>query len=207
MEPAPPGADAPEYEPRPRSDGDPELTALLARGPDGARDWSLLLERVYGELKLLAKGRLRSERAGNSLDATALVHEAYLRLVGDRAMDFQGRRHFFGAAARAMQRVLIDRARRVGRQKRGGDRLRVTLGAEAAGLEFDPDALLDVEAALDGLEVEDPRAAEVARLRLFAGLELAEVAAQLGVSERTAAREWAFARAHLGACLDPGDRG
>jgi RNA polymerase sigma factor (TIGR02999 family) len=179
-----------------------DLTALLARGPDGGRDWSRVLEHVYGELKVLARHRLRSERAGHSLDATGLVHEAYLRLLGDRHMDFAGRRHFFGAAARAMQRVLIDRARRVGRQKRGGDRLRVTLGVEGAAVELDPDALLDIEAALEALEAEDPRAAEVARLRLFAGLELAEIAAQLDVSERTAAREWAFARAHLGARLD-----
>lgn len=196
-------------QPGPRQQGrDPEpidLTQLIARGPDGERDWSQLLPIVYDELRVLARRRLLGERAGHSVDATALVHEAYLRLLGDRHMDFESRRHFFGAAARAMQRVLIDRARKFGRQKRGGDRLRVTLGDRDFGEHFAAEQLIELNDALEVLEQEDSRAAEVARLKLFAGLEMAEIAEALELGERTAAREWAFARARLGEMLEPGD--
>lgn len=187
-----------------REPGPIDLTQLIARGPDGQRDWSQLLPLVYDELRVLARRRILGERAGHSVEATALVHEAYLRLLGDRHMDFESRRHFFGAAARAMQRVLIERARKIGRQKRGGDRLRVTLGDQDLGENLAADQLIELNDALEVLEQEDARAAEVARLKLFAGLEMAEIAQTLELGERTAAREWAFARARLGEMLDPG---
>ncbi|MCB9913568.1 MAG: sigma-70 family RNA polymerase sigma factor [Planctomycetes bacterium] len=179
--------------------GDPraEVTRLLAQGEPGA---PALLELVYGELHAMARGRMGGERAGHTLQATALVSEAWLRL-GSAEAGWRDRSHFFAAASEAMRRILVDHARKVRSQKRGGDLARVTLGAPDAALEVWPDELLALDEALNALEREDPRAAEVTRLRYFVGLSMPEVAQALDVSERTAHREWTFARARLSELL------
>ncbi len=153
---------------------------------------------VYDELRKLAAARLAREPDGHSLDATALVHEAYIRL-GDAA--FADRSAFFRAAAVAMQRILVDRARSRKAGKRGGKARAVLLDDLDATLGPDPDLLLDVDAALARLAAEDPSSAEVARYRLFAGLSIEEAAEAMGVSRATAFREWAYARSWLATAL------
>jgi RNA polymerase sigma factor (TIGR02999 family) len=180
-----------------------QVTRLLQGGLEDERSREELLALVYDELRELARRRMSGERAGHTLEATALVHEAWMRLVASPSPDWHSRRHFYGAAAEAMRRVLVDHARRARSQKRGGERVRVTLGADLA-LELDPERFLSVVEALDRLAEEDPRAAEVTRLRFFSGLEMAELAAALGISERTAHREWTFARARLTELLADG---
>jgi RNA polymerase sigma factor (TIGR02999 family) len=154
---------------------------------------------VYDELKRLAAARLAGERAGHSLDATALVHEAYLRLG---AASFANRSGFFRAAAVAMQRILVDHARHRKTARRGGGARTVAIEREAPTLGADPELVLDVDAGLGRLALEDATAAEVARLRLFAGLSVDEAALALGVSRATAFREWAYARSWLATALD-----
>jgi RNA polymerase sigma factor (TIGR02999 family) len=154
---------------------------------------------VYDELKRLAAARLAGERAGHSLDATALVHEAYLRL-GDAAFD--DRSGFFRAAAVAMQRILVDHARQKRAGKRGGGERTLVLGGDAPTVGPDPDLLLDIDEALSRLAIEDPSSADVARYRLFAGLTIDEAAEAMGVSRATAFREWAYARSWLATALD-----
>ena len=156
---------------------------------------------VYDELRRLAAARLAHERAGHSLDATALVHEAYLRL-GDAV--FADRSGFFRAAAVAMQRILVDHARARKAARRGGGARTVALDEVGAARGDDPDFLLDVAAALDRLASEDPGSGEVARHRLFAGLSIEEAAEALGISRATAYREWAYARSWLATALGPG---
>ena len=156
---------------------------------------------VYDELKRLAAARLAGEAKGHSLDATALVHEAYLRL-GDAA--FADRSGFFRAAAVAMQRILVDDARRRRAGKRGGGARTVDFEAVGAIHGPDPDLLLDVDEALARLASEDPTAAEVARYRLFAGLSIEEAAEAMGVSRASAYREWAYARSWLATALASG---
>ena len=155
---------------------------------------------VYDELKRLAAARLAGEAKGHSLDATALVHEAYLRL-GDAA--FADRSGFFRAAAVAMQRILVDHARRRRAGKRGGGDRTIALEGEqlSLGLGPDSDLVLDVDEALARLAVEDPSSAEVARHRLFAGLSIDEAAEALGLSRASAYREWAYARSWLADAL------
>jgi RNA polymerase sigma factor (TIGR02999 family) len=153
---------------------------------------------VYDELRKLAAARLAGEAHGHSLDATALVHEAYLRL-GDAA--FADRSGFFRAAAVAMQRILVDNARRRRAGKRGGGARNVTFDDLGAIRDPDPDLLLDVDEALGRLAVEDPSSAEVARYRLFAGLSIEEAAEVMGVSRASAFREWAYARSWLATAL------
>jgi RNA polymerase sigma factor (TIGR02999 family) len=157
---------------------------------------------VYDELKWLAAARLAGERAGHSLDATALVHEAYLRL-GEAS--FADRSGFFRAAAIAMQRILVDHARRRKTARRGGGVRTLALEGEAPALGADPNLVLDVDAALERQAREDATAAEVARLRLLAGLSIDEAALAMGVSRATAFREWAYARSWLATALDPGE--
>jgi RNA polymerase sigma factor (TIGR02999 family) len=154
---------------------------------------------VYEELKRLAAARLAGERSGHSLDATALVHEAYLRL-GEAT--FADRSSFFRAAAVAMQRILVDHARRRKAARRGGGARTVVLDGDAPALGSDPDLVLDVDAALERLAREDPSSAEVARHRLFSGLSIDETAEALGISRATAFREWAYARSWLATALD-----
>jgi RNA polymerase sigma factor (TIGR02999 family) len=154
-------------------------------------------------LRALAAARLAHEKAGHILQPTALVHEAYLRLVGgDQPQNWNGRGHFFGAAAEAMRRILIDQARRKRRPRHGGDRDRVALG-EAAALPADDraDDLLALDEALTALARAEPAKAELVKLRYFAGLTLDEAAACLGISPATAKRHWALARAWLFAAL------
>jgi RNA polymerase sigma factor (TIGR02999 family) len=156
-----------------------------------------LLPLVYDELRRLAHARLRQEPAGQTLQATALVHEVYLRLVGDEDPGWNGRAHFFGAAARAMRRILVERARGRARLKRGGGLSRETW-IEPAALESDSSLeLLALDEALDRLAVHDARKSEVVLLRHFAGLELAEIASALGISLATAKTDWSYAKAWL----------
>ena len=149
---------------------------------------------VYEELRRLAASKLQGEASGHTLNATALVHEAYLRLGSAR---FADRADFFRAAAVAMQRILVDHARNRLAIKRGGTARRFELLEGDRVLPYDPDTLIDADAALARLNAQDPGSAEVARLRLFAGLSVAEAAEALGLSRATAFREWAFARAWL----------
>jgi RNA polymerase sigma factor (TIGR02999 family) len=157
-----------------------------------------LFEQIYSQLRCVAQERLHSERPGHTLQATALVHEVWLRLVGDRGMDYGGRAQFFAAAVEAMRRILIDHARKKGAVRRGGGRRPLPL---AGGVDLASDDEIADAVSLDDLilrlEKEDPRAALVVRLRYFAGLSIAETAGVLGVSPATVKNEWAYARAWL----------
>lgn len=156
-----------------------------------------LLPLVYEELRRLARARMAHERPGHTLTPTALVHEAYLRLVGDSELTWANRAHFFAAAAEAMRRILIERARRAARVKHGGGHLRVTLDEALMGQEAASDDFLALDEALDRLETQDAAMAAVVKLHQFAGLSLEETAAALGTSERTVSRRWTAARAWL----------
>ncbi|MCU0914181.1 MAG: sigma-70 family RNA polymerase sigma factor [Planctomycetes bacterium] len=170
-----------------------------------ARATDELLPLVYEELRLLAAQRLSHEPPGQTLQATALVHEAYLRLLGDQAHHWQGRAHFFGAAAEAMRRILVENARRKGRLKRGARCRRIDLETVSLAFETPPEDLLALEEAFTRLVQEDPEAADVIKLSYFGGLTLEETAEVLGISRRTAQRYWAFARAWLHAEMTKGE--
>ena len=171
------------------------LEAAAAGDPRAAAD---LLPLVYDELRKLAAARLAAEMPGQTLQATALVHEAYVRLVGpDPGKPWNGRGHFFAAAAEAMRRILVESARRKGRAKHGGRVARVELTDAPAAAGDPPDDLLALDEALDALAREDPDKAELVKLRYFAGLTLEEAAACQGVSPATAKRRWTVARAWL----------
>jgi len=176
------------------------LDAAAAGDPAAAAD---LLPLVYEELRKLAAARLAREAVGNTLSPTSLVHEAYLRLVGGvLPQDWNGRGHFFGAAAEAMRRILIDQARRKHRPKHGGDRERIDLDEVPAAATDDRAAeLLALDEALTALAREEPAKAELVKLRYFAGLTLDEAASCLGISPATAKRHWTVARAWLFAAL------
>jgi RNA polymerase sigma factor (TIGR02999 family) len=156
---------------------------------------SQLLTLVYDELRRLAAAQMAREKPGHTLDATGLVHEAYLRLVGDQEFDNRG--HFFAAAAEAMRRILVDRARRKSAVRHGGGLTPLQLEADLAAAREPREDLIALDEALNRLAVEDPLKAELVKLRYFAGLTLPEAAAALGLSERTAGRHWAYARAWL----------
>jgi RNA polymerase sigma factor (TIGR02999 family) len=175
-----------------------EVTDLLHawRGGDAAAE-ERLLALLYRELHAMARGRLRREPKGSTLQTTALVHEAYLRLVDSRRVEWRDRGHFLALAAMMMRRVLVDRARARKAGKRGAGVAAVTL-TDAGGLGVDPAAeVLEVDQALERLTAAYPRPARVVELRFFGGLELAEIGAVLDVTERTVQRDWAFARAWL----------
>ena len=176
-----------------------EVTRILAAVERGdAHAAAELLPLVYNELRELAAARLAAEAPGQTLQATALVHEAYLRLVGGEPQrDWDGRGHFFAAAAEAMRRILINRARDRGRVKRGGGWRRLHLDDLNLSVAEPPDEFLILNDALDKLAQEDPACAELVKLRFFAGLTLDEAAETLGVARRTADRSWAFARSWL----------
>jgi len=186
------------------------LSAIEQGDPHAA---SQLLPLVYDELRKLAAQKLAQEAPGQTLQATALVHEAYLRLVvpaggsGDppEEQHWDGRRHFFAAAAEAMRRILINRARDRGRVKRGGGWRRLHLDHIDLSVAEPPDELLILNDALDKLAQEDPACAELVKLRFFAGLTLDEAAKTMGVVRRTADRYWAFARSWLYVALRKGE--
>jgi RNA polymerase sigma factor (TIGR02999 family) len=157
-----------------------------------------LLPLVYDELRILAAAKLAQERPGQTLQATALVHEAYLRLIGsDRPQPWNSRGHFFAAAAEAMRRIVVENARRKGQGKRGGDRLRVPLDVAEIAVEAPAGDLVALDESLGRLETGDALAAQVVKLRYFAGLSMPEVAAALSISLRTAERNWTYARTWL----------
>lgn len=174
------------------------LLRAWSDGDGGARDRVLGL--VHDELLVLARSRFRHERPGHTLQATALVSELYLKLVDQRRVRWRDRLHFYAAAATIMRRLLVDHARVRDARKRGVDWRRVTL-PELAGGGADPIDLVALDVALDKLRALDPRGATVVELRFFAGLEVVEVAAMLGVSAPTVKREWAAAKAWLWAEL------
>src|SRR3954469_10546908 len=157
-----------------------------------------LLPLVYDELRKLAAAQLADEKPGQTLQPTALVHEAYIRLVGPETdRPWGGRAHFFAACAEAMRRILLDAARRKGRRKRGGGMARRDLDGIGPAAPEDSDDLLALDEALGRVPAADPQAAELVRLRFYAGLPIPEVAQVLGISPRTADRTWAYARAWL----------
>ena len=177
-----------------------EVTRILHaidQGDSHAADQ--LLPLVYDELRKLAAAKLAHEKPGQTLDATGLVHEAYLRLVGTRSdsTSFANQRHFFAAAAEAMRRILLDRARGKRRVKRGGDWRRLSLDQIEISISDPPPALVALDEALTKLAEEDPPCAELVKLRFFAGLTLEEAASTLGIARRSADRYWAFARSWL----------
>jgi RNA polymerase sigma factor (TIGR02999 family) len=168
----------------------------IEQGDPSASD--KLLPLVYEELRVLARQRLANEKPGQTLQATALVHEAYLRLVGkDNDQSWDNRGHFFAAAAEAMRRVLIKRAEEKSAQKRGGDRKRIDLDSVTAALDTPAAELLELSDALNALDEVDLEAAKLIKLRFFAGLSLKEAASSLGMPVRTADRRWAYGRAWL----------
>jgi RNA polymerase sigma factor (TIGR02999 family) len=176
-----------------------EVTRLIDAAAAGDHEAAAeLLPLVYNELRRLAAGHLARERPCQTLQATALVHEAYLRLVGpDPGRGWNGRGHFFAAAAEAMRRILVESARRKSREKHGGGRRRVALDDALANPSERADDLLALDEALADLAREDPAKAELVKLRYFAGLTLEEAAACRGISLATAKRHWAVARAWL----------
>ena len=175
-----------------------EVTLILSAIEQGdARAADQLFPLVYDALRQLAAAKLAHEAPGQTLQATALVHEAYLKLVETNAQQWNSRGHFFGAAAEAMRRILVDRARQKHSLKRGGDRLRQPLDeAQVMAPEVGED-LVALDEALEQLAVRDAEAAELVKLRFFAGLTSAQAAAALGISPRTADRAWSYARAFL----------
>src|SRR4051794_16130100 len=176
-----------------------DVTHILARIEQGELQAAdQLLPLVYDELRRLAARKLALEKPGQTLQATALVHEAYLRLVDtDRAQDWNSRGHFFAAAAEAMRRILIERARSKGRHKWGGDWRRVDLDDLDLVTSVTPDQLLALDEAIERLAAEDSTAASLVRLRYYAGLSLEQAAQSLVISPATAYRYWSYARAWL----------
>ncbi len=157
-----------------------------------------LLPLVYDELRKLAYAKLSHEKPGQTLQATALVHDAYIRLVDvEQAQHWNNRGHFFAAAAEAMRRILVEQARRKKSEKAGGAMQRIDLNEGMMTLSPPPDDLLALDEALTKLSIEDPSSADIARLRLFAGLSLEDAAQSLGLSQTTAFRHWTYARAFL----------
>ncbi|QEF97464.1 ECF sigma factor [Stieleria maiorica] len=189
-----------------------DVTRILNEIQQGNRaSANELLPLVYAELRRLAGNRMRQEAAGQTLQPTALVHEAFLRLVGDAAVEWDGRSHFFAAAAEAMRRILIENARRRKSAKRGGDARRHPISdadaiADAIADADDLDDLLDLDAALTKLAADEPALAKLVELRFFAGLTIEESANTLGVSVRTVTRNWAFVRAWLGREMKSGEK-
>jgi RNA polymerase sigma factor (TIGR02999 family) len=176
------------------------LSAIEKGDPQAAEQ---LLPLVYEELRKLAAQRLAQEKPGQTLQATALVHEAYLRLVGaEIAPHWNSRGHFFGAAAEAMRRILVDQARRRQADKHGGHGRRVPLEAADVGFTSSADDLLDIDEALTRLAVQDPQAARLIELRYFAGLSIEEAAEAIGIARSTAYEHWSFARVCLKSLLD-----
>lgn len=176
-----------------------DLTRILSRIDKGdPKAAELLLPLVYDELRKLAAAKLAQEKAGQTLQATALVHEAYLRLVdGKSAQDWDSRGHFFAAAAESMRRILVENARAKLRVKRGGDRQRFDLSSADLATNLPPDEMLMLSDAIDGLAQHNAEAAELVKVRYFVGLSVEEAADTLGIPRSTAYRHWTYARAWL----------
>lgn len=176
-----------------------EVTQILEQITEGDPDAaSLLLPLVYDELRKLASRRVEREPSDAMLQATALVHEAYLRLVGDQEVQWDSRGHFFAAAAQAMRRILVDQARQRHSLKRGGDRQKQELLDVPVWSDEKLDDLLDLDSALTKLQESEPEMAQLVQLRYFSGLSISDTAKVLGMTERTVKRHWAYARAWLG---------
>jgi RNA polymerase sigma factor (TIGR02999 family) len=175
------------------------VTRLLNEAGSGdSRAAASLMPLVYDQLRAMARRRMREERPDQTLQATALVHEAYLRLVDrDAVQHWDGRGHFFAAAAEAMRRILVERARRRARVKRGGGLKRLELDPAELTVDAPPDGLVALDEALAKLAEQYPELAQLVKLRYFAGLTMAEAAQALGVGTATVGRHWAFARAWL----------
>lgn len=182
---------------------DPQITSILraiSRGEEGADEQ--LYSIVYDDLKRIAARRMSQERDGHTLQPTALIHEAYPRLLGDQSANWRDRRHFLGAAAEAMRRVLVDHARRRAREKRGGGGQRVDFPTSLSADGEQVDDLIRLSEALELLEAQDKARAEVVKLKFFVGMTHAEIAEALDTPLRTIERQWAFARAWLQTELD-----
>lgn len=182
------------------------LTILLDETKGSAERVESLLPLVYDQLRAVAQRALAAERPDHTLQATALVHEAYVRLVGEREVPWVNRAHFYVAAAEAMRRILLDHGRARGRVKRGGGRARLGL-SDVTDLAANPDDIVRFDEAFRRLEDESPEAAAIVRLRFFAGLSVEQTAEALGVSTSTVDRRWAFARARLYESLSGGSSG
>lgn len=176
-----------------------DITLILEKIERGSPEAAAqLLPLVYGELRQLAAAKMARESAAHTLQPTALVHEAWLRLGGDRQADWKNRRHFFGAAAEAMRQILIEKARRRHAVRHGGGQERAEAGAlDCAAMAETDDRVLAVSEALERLAVLDPEKAELVKLRYFVGLTIEEAATAVGISAPTAKRWWNFARAWL----------
>lgn len=175
-----------------------QITKLLAEAADGNADSVRdLLPLVYQQLRAVAQARMSNERAGHTLQATALVHEVFLKLVGPRQVPWESQAQFYAAAAESMRRILIDHARTRRRAKRGGDFERVAINVVDLASSENPEEILALDEAFCRLEQQEPEAAAVVRLRFYAGLSVDETAAALGLSPRTIDRRWKFARAWL----------
>lgn len=176
----------------------PDVTTLLVQAAGGdAKAANQLLPLVYEQLRAIAQRRMAAENPGHTLQATALVHEVFLRLLGDRQVPWQSQAHFYATAAEAMRRVLLDHAKAKGRQKRGGGQKKMPLNVADLAATENPEQILALDAALCRLEEQNPVAAQVVRLRFYAGLSVDQAAEALEMSPRTADRRWKFARAWL----------
>lgn len=174
-----------------------EITRLLLAVEAGQQEaYDQLIAEVYPALRQIARAQMRGERSGHTLNATALVHEAYLRLIRYQDVEWKGRAHFFGAAARTMRRILVDHARRKGADKRSGQRVGLTQ-ADGAVSEVSYDRLLEIDDALQRLAGERPRWVRVVECRYFAGMTIEETAEALGISHATVSNDWQMARAWL----------
>jgi len=170
---------------------------LIAIEKGNAKAADELLPLIYEELRMLAAQKLSNEKPGQTLQATALVHEAYIRLVGDESHPWNSRGHFFAAAAEAMRRILIDNARRKQAQKRGAGQHRLSLDTLDIATRTTPEEIVILDDALTKLAQEDPQAVELVKLRFFAGLSLEQAAEVVGISRASAYRQWTYARAWL----------
>lgn len=180
-----------------------EITLVLeSMSKGGGHASEELLPLVYAELRQLAAARMAQEAAGHTLQPTALVHEAWLRLVGNSQQSWQNRAHFFGAAAEAMRRILIERARRKSRLKRGSGQVMLDIAELDVAAAMPDDKILLVDEALERFKIEEPEKAQVVLLKFFGGLTDREVAEIMGVNERTVRRQWIFAKAWLFQTID-----
>ena len=187
----------------PSGDAPSQVTHILGQLQAGEREAAeQLLPLLYGDLRKLAAARMQRLAPGQTMQATELVHDAYMRLVGSTDPGWQGRAHFFGAAAEAMRRILIDRYRHKKAVRHGGDLLRVTLSDAEAPVSADIDQIIDLDNALKQFGEIDPHKAELVKLHLFAGLTLKESAAAMEISYPTAKRHWSYAKAWLSQHLE-----